>query len=131
VGGQETVSLADLRGKPVVVNFWASWCPPCRAEMPDFEALWRELQGRGVLFLGVDVGPYTGLGDREEALKFLKEIRVTYPTGPAQSAQVVVDYNIQGMPTTVFIAPDGRVKRKWTGSINKEKLRELTLQLLR
>ena len=130
VGGVETVSLSDLRGKAVVVNFWAPLCPPCRAEMPDFEALWQELQSEDVMFLGVDVGPYTGLGDRASAVEFLEEIGVSYPTGQAVSADVVRDYQVLGMPTTAFIDRDGRLVRKWTGGINEEKLRELTLQLL-
>jgi hypothetical protein len=99
--------------------------------MPDFEAVWPELRGRGdVVILGVDVGPYTLLGDRASAVRFLEEIKVTYPTGQAQSAQVVVDYGVKGMPTTVFITPQGRVMRTWVGSINKSKLKELIRELL-
>ena len=130
LGGAETVSLSDLRGKAVVVNFWAPLCPPCRAEMPDFEALWQELPSEDVVFLGVDVGPYTGLGDRASAVQFLEEIGVTYPTGQAATAEVVRDYQVLGMPTTAFIGRDGRLVRKWTGSISEERLREITLQLL-
>ena len=129
--GAETLTLSDLRGKAVVLNFWAPLCPPCRAEMPDFQELWDEVKDQGqVVIVGVDVGPFTGLGDRAAAVRFLDEIQVTYPTGQAQSADIVVDYAVQGMPTTVFIRADGTVMRKWTGALNKSKLEEITQQLL-
>ncbi len=132
LGGADTLALEDLRGKGVVLNFWAPLCAPCRAEMPDFEELWTEVQDEDrVVVVGVDVGPYTGLGDRETALRFLDETGITYPTGQAQSGDVVVEYGVQGMPTTVFVTPDGKVARKWTGVINKAKLDELTEELFR
>jgi thiol-disulfide isomerase/thioredoxin len=129
--GAESLTLADLRGKAVVLNFWAPLCAPCRAEMPDFQELWTDVKDQGqVWIVGVDLGPFTGLGDRESALRFLEEVQVTYPTGQAQSADIVLDYEVQGMPTTVFIRPDGTVMRKWTGALNRSKLEEITLQLL-
>ena len=131
VDGAESLTLSDLRGKAVVMNFWAPLCPPCRAEMPDFQELWAEVKDQGeVVVVGVDVGPFTGLGDRAAAVRFLDEIQVTYPTGQAQSGDIVLDYGVQGMPTTVFIRPDGTVMRKWTGALNRSKLNELTQQLL-
>ena len=62
-------------------------------------------------------------------MRFLDETGITYPTGQAQSGDVVVEYGVQGMPTTVFVTPDGKVARKWTGVINKAKLDELTEEL--
>ena len=130
LGGADNLALADLRGRGVVLNFWAPLCAPCRAEMPDFEELWKEVKDDDrIVVVGVDVGPYTGLGDRASALRFLDETGITYPTGQAQSGDVVVEYGVQGMPTTVFVTPDGKVARKWTGVINKAKLDELTEEL--
>ena len=130
LGGADNLALADLRGRGVVLNFWAPLCAPCRAEMPDFEELWQEVKDEDrIVVVGVDVGPYTGLGDRATALRFLDETGITYPTGQAQSGDVIVEYGVQGMPTTVFVTPDGKVARKWTGVINKAKLDELTEEL--
>jgi thiol-disulfide isomerase/thioredoxin len=128
--GPETISLSDLHGKAVVVNFWAPLCPPCRAEMPEFENIWREFKSEDLVILGVDVGTYTGLGSPDQALDFVEDIGITYPTGQASNGKVVTDYQVLGMPTTVFINADGRLIRKWIGSINEKKLRELVSELL-
>ena len=125
--GSNEVTLSALQGRPVIINFWAPLCPPCRAEMPDFQERWQELQAEGsdALILGVDIGPFTGLGDRQQAIDFLNTINVTYPTGQAVDAGIVRDYKVLGMPTTVFINRDGTIMKTWTGAINGSKLREL------
>lgn len=130
--GATEVTLASLQGRPVIVNFWAPLCPPCRAEMPDFQELWEELQtiGSDAIVLGVDVGPFTGLGDREQAIEFLDTIDLTYPTGQATSADIVRDYKVLGMPTTVFVHRNGTIMRTWTGAITGDKLREITQELI-
>lgn len=130
IDGAAEVTLEGLAGHPLVVNFWAPLCPPCRAEMPDFEQLWQRHRDQGLIVLGVDVGPFTGLGDREQAVAFLAEIGITYPTGQAVSAQIMRDYRVLGMPTTVFVTRDGTVLRTWSGALNGEKLEELAGQLL-
>ena len=130
IGGADEVTLAALAGHPLVLNFWAPLCPPCRAEMPEFERLWQRHQDEGLIVLGVDVGPFTGIGDREMAVAFLDEIDVTYPAGQAVSAQIMQDYRVLGMPTTVFVTRDGGVLRTWSGALNGEKLEELASLLL-
>ena len=130
VGGHSEVSLADFEGKALVLNFWAPLCPPCRAEMPDFERLWQEHQDEGLVVLGVDVGAFTGLGDTEQAVEFLQQIGVTYPTGQAASAQILRDYRALGMPTTVSVTRDGGAFKTWSGALNASKLNELADQLL-
>lgn len=130
--GANEVTLSGLQGRPVIVNFWAPLCPPCRAEMPDFQELWEELQtiGSDAIVLGVDVGPFTGLGDRQQAIEFLDSIDLTYPTGQATSADIVRDYRVLGMPTTVFVHRNGTVMRTWTGAITGDKIREITQELI-
>ena len=130
--GATEVTLTGLQGRPVIVNFWAPLCPPCRAEMPNFQKLWEELQsiGSDAIVLGVDVGPFTGLGDRQQANDLLETIDLTYPTGLAVNADIVRDYKVLGMPTTVFVHRNGTIMRTWTGAITGDKLREITQELI-
>ena len=130
LGGKE-VMFSDLlaKGKPVVLNFWAGQCPPCRAEMPDLQAVSEEYQDRILLF-GLDVGPFVGLGSREDGQALLKELGVIYPAGTTFDAQVVKAYNVLGMPTTFFIKPDGEIVEQWTALISRPKLKERVESLL-
>lgn len=111
------ISLADLRGKVVVLNFWASWCVPCRAEMPYFESTYRAQRASGVEFVGLALQD-----DPQSARAFLNELGITYPTGPDEGNQVALRYLVTGLPTTVFITPDGRISRKWAGPISEREL---------
>lgn len=100
----EKLTLTDLRGKVVVLNFWASWCAPCRAEAPTLEATWNRYKGRGVVFVGV---AYT---DTERgALAFLKEFGITYPNGLDLGTKISEHYRIQGIPETFFINRNGDI----------------------
>jgi cytochrome c biogenesis protein CcmG/thiol:disulfide interchange protein DsbE len=112
-----TISLEGLMGKPVVINFWASWCPPCRIEAPFLERTWRAYKNRGVVFLGVDIQ------DREEdALNFIREFHITYPNGPDPTGEISIDYGVSGIPVTFFISRKGEIVRRWVGDIEKEVL---------
>lgn len=128
VGGEE-INFADLRGKPVVLNFWAGLCPPCRAEMPDLQEFYNESSDRAVL-IGVDVGRFTGLGDNDDARNLLESLSITYPTGYTGDGSVMQDYGVVSMPTTVFINSEGEVFRKWSGALNRQKLDEITNEML-
>jgi thiol-disulfide isomerase/thioredoxin len=130
LGGQE-INLSDVlaQGKPVVLNFWAGLCPPCRLEMPDLQAVNDEF-GDQIVLLGLDVGPFTSLGSSDEGKALIQELGVTYPAGTTSDAQVVREYQITGMPSTFFIAPNGEVVRKWTGLLTEAKLTELVEELL-
>jgi thiol-disulfide isomerase/thioredoxin len=130
LGGNEVKLSAVLaQGKPVVLNFWAGLCPPCRLEMPDLQAVHAEFGDRIVLF-GLDVGPFTALGTSEEGQALIQELGVTYPTGTTIDAEVVRAYQITGMPSTFFIKPNGEIVRKWTGLLTEAKLAELVEELL-
>jgi cytochrome c biogenesis protein CcmG/thiol:disulfide interchange protein DsbE len=107
-----TISLADLRGKPIVINFWASWCPPCRIEAPLLERTWRAVKNRGVIFIGVDIQ------DREEdALNYIREFDITYPNGPDPTGEISIDYGVSGLPVTFFVSRKGEIIRRWVGAI--------------
>ena len=104
--------LEDLRGKVVFLNFWASWCPPCRAEAPALEATWQQLRDRDVVFVGVNTQD-----DEERARAFLKEFLITYPNGRDPGGRIAVDYGVWGLPETFFIGPDGRITYKHIGTL--------------
>jgi cytochrome c biogenesis protein CcmG/thiol:disulfide interchange protein DsbE len=106
------VTLSQLSGTPVVLNFWASWCTPCRDEAPGLERTWRTYRDRGVTFVGLN------LQDSEvEARAYLGEFAVTYPNGQDPDGTITVDYGIIGMPVTFFVNRDGVVERRWVGAI--------------
>jgi cytochrome c biogenesis protein CcmG/thiol:disulfide interchange protein DsbE len=112
-----TISLEGLKGKPIVINFWASWCPPCRIEAPLLERTWRAYQNRDVVFIGVDVQ------DREEdALNYIREFDITYPNGPDPTGEISIDYGVSGLPVTFFVSRKGEIVRRWVGAIEKSVL---------
>lgn len=101
----ETVSLADFRGKVVVVNFWASWCQPCAEEALYLEKVWQKyLPGEQVVFLGVDY-----VDTESKARQYLQGLHISYPNGPDLKSSISRDYHVSGVPETYVIAPDGRL----------------------
>ena len=129
--GGETTTLSAVvgQGKPVVLNFWAALCPPCRAELPEFQRVYDERSDE-VTILGIDIGPQQFLGTNEEGQALLNEVGVTFPAGTTDDEAVVRGFEILGMPTTFFIAADGSVMRKWSGVLTEEKLNELVDELV-
>ena len=121
----DTLRLANLRGRPVVVNFWASWCPPCRQEAPLLERTWREYRDRGVVFVGIDVWD-----SEQDARKFLKEFDLTYVNGPDPRGQISIDYGLSGIPETFFIDRQGQIGRKWIGPFTDQALRAFLDELV-
>lgn len=130
LGGSE-ISFADLLGKgtPVVVNFWAGLCPPCREEMPDLQRVYDQRKDE-FLLVGVDVGPFVGLGSDDDARRLLQELNVTYPAAYAEDADILREYNVLGMPTTVFFTPDGEVFSKKTGFMSGSEIEDRLQALL-
>lgn len=117
LGGQE-LRLSQLRGKPVVLNFWARLCGPCWHEMPELQEFYEEYQDQ-VILLGIDIGQFTGLGSPRDAAGLLETLGITYPAGFTNDGDVVREYKVMAMPTTVFIHEDGRIYRKWTGAMDR------------
>ena len=130
LGGHEsTFSRLFDQKKPVVLNFWAGNCPPCRVEMPGFDRVSHQFAGQ-VVFVGVDVGPYTGLGTHDDAVSLYKELGITYPLAYAVDASPLQLYNVQGMPTTVFLTAAGKIADHVTGILTEDQLRSEIQQKL-
>lgn len=111
------ILLSRQRGKVVVINFWSSTCPPCRAEASELESAWRAYQDRGVLFVGANIED-----SREPAQRFLREFDVTYPNGPDEDGRITIDYGVVGIPVTFLVDEDGIVARRWVGAIDRGQL---------
>ena len=123
----ELVSLSDFRGRPVVLNFWFPSCPPCRAEMPDFEAAFLKHKESGVQFIGVQ---QVGLDSARDGQEFIDEIGISYAIGPDVDSTIFLAYEITSFPTTYFLDREHNVVRKWQGPLNEEKLEEFIAVLL-
>jgi cytochrome c biogenesis protein CcmG/thiol:disulfide interchange protein DsbE len=107
-----TIRLEDLRGKVVFLNFWASWCAPCRAEAKTLEAASEKYKDRGVVFLGINIQ------DKEDdARAFIQEFEITYMNGRDNTGRIAIDYGVWGIPETFFIDRQGRITYKHVGGI--------------
>lgn len=121
----ERLALSNLRGHPVVVNFWASWCGPCRAEMPMLVKAWHAYGPRGVVIVGFDVDDTPA-----EARRFLQEYHVDYPIVTVPDERVPRAYGVIGLPTTVFVDASGMIRaRELGGFIGPDGERTLTRRL--
>lgn len=101
---QGVLRLASLRGKAVVLNFWASWCVPCKEEAPELQAAYRRWSGQGVVFVGIDGQDFSG-----DARRFMKKYNVTYPVVRDGPGKVVNTYGVTGFPETFFVDRRGRI----------------------
>ena len=119
-----TLSYEQLRGQPLVVNFWASWCVPCETEAPALRAAAERYAGQ-VMFLGIDVQD-----SEEDARRFLERHRLPYPNGRDRSGEVSIAFGMTGVPETYFIDPHGQVLYKWNGPLTPQTLDRLVGALL-
>ena len=122
----QAISLDTFEGQPIVLNFWYPSCPPCRLEMPHFEAAFQTHKDE-VAFVAIQ---QLGLDSADEGQKFVEEFGLTYAVGPDTSGTVIKDYKVMTFPTTVFLDADHTVVRKWAGPLNEEKLNELIEEIL-
>ena len=128
--GSREMDLSRLQGEPVILNFWAGLCPPCRAEMPEFQRFYEEFKDQ-VTLVGIDIGPFMRLGSHRDAENLLRELGVTYPAGFTNEGSVPRKYKVVGMPTTVFIKSNGEIFDKRTGALNRNTLARITIEMLR
>ncbi|MCU4185742.1 TlpA family protein disulfide reductase [Acidiferrimicrobium sp. IK] len=117
-----TVALSQFHGTPLVINFWASWCPPCRKEMPALAATGRRLTGK-VDFVGVDTNDQHGA-----ALSFAAKTGVAYPLAFDPHATAAGNYAVYGLPTTFFVSADGKILGRQVGGMTEERLAQLITQ---
>ena len=127
--GAGQLEVAGLRGKPLVLNFWAGLCPPCRAELPDLQEFYNEFNDRASL-VGIDMGQFTGLGSLRDAKDLLAELDITYPVGSTDDSSVISKYKVFGLPSTIFIDAEGKVFKNWGGALNFTVLRDQTNKML-
>lgn len=114
-----SLAFTELRGMPVVLNFWASWCPPCRSEAPELERAWQRFRGEGTVFLGLNMQDVT-----DDATAFVRELEITYPNVRDKSDAVARDWGVAALPETFFIDRRGRVVAHVIGAISKRQLEE-------
>jgi cytochrome c biogenesis protein CcmG/thiol:disulfide interchange protein DsbE len=115
--GSGDLSLASLKGKAVVLNFWASWCAPCRDEVPVLEKAWDRYRRNGVVVIGVDQQDVTG-----DARAFAKKYGVTYPLVHDGPGKVVATYGLTGVPETFFVGRSGKLVDHVAGQVNERQL---------
>lgn len=118
-GGQ--VTLSELRGKGVVINLWASWCPPCRAEMPAIQRVYERSKGRGLEVLAVNT---TYQDSERAALEFTQELGLTFPVPLDRSGTVSRSYQLRALPSTFFVDRDGIIRKVIIGG----PMSEVTIQ---
>jgi peroxiredoxin len=102
--------LAELRGQPVIVNFWATWCPPCREEMPSMERAWKRLESEGVVMLAINVGE-----DPDSVFRFTGDYPVTFPILLDGDGSVSAAWPMRGLPTTFVLDRAGRIAYRAVG----------------
>ena len=110
------VALADLRGKVVVLNEWATWCEPCRAEIPQLEALYRELAPRGLVMVGVSVDAF---GTASDVRDFAREHDMTYPIWLDPDKHFAAKFVTVGVPETFVIDRAGKIRRRQIGALRE------------
>ena len=112
---QGRLSLASLRGKVVVLNFWASWCAPCKSEAPRFETAWQRWRGQGVVVVGIDAQDFSG-----DARRFIRRYKLTYPNVHDGPGNVLPKYGVTGFPETFVLDREGKVVEAFVGAVNSE-----------
>jgi cytochrome c biogenesis protein CcmG/thiol:disulfide interchange protein DsbE len=120
-----TLTLSEIRGKAVMVDFWSSWCPPCRQEAPVLAEVYLEYEGLPVEFVGVDIWDVPSA-----AQDHIDRYSVPYPNGIDADGIIAIDYGVTGLPEKFFINQEGLVVKKFVGPMSPSKLRDILNEML-
>lgn len=123
----ESIGLSDLRGQPVLINLWTSWCPPCRAEMPALQRVYDAYQDQGFVVLAVNA---TNQDSRQEALDFAQELGLTFPILLDTTGKVSGSYQLRSLPTSFFVDSQGVIQEVVIGGPMSEALLRTRVQQL-
>jgi len=118
LANNQLLTLSTLRGQVVLVDFWASWCTPCRQEASILAEVYREYADQPVEFVGVNIWDQA-----EDVLRYLDAFQVPYPTGRDETGVIAIDYGVRGIPEKFFIDRDGVLRQKFVGPMHAEALR--------
>jgi len=103
--------LSDYRGQVVIVNFWATWCPPCREEMPSMQRAWEQIQDEDIVILAIDVGE-----DEDTIFTFTADYPVEFPLLLDLDSRVIQEWAVRGLPTTFIVDTQGRIAYRAIGT---------------
>ena len=118
--------LDDYKGKPIIINFWASWCPPCRAELPSMNKAWKKLKDEGIEMIGINIAE-----EAETVSDFIKQYPINFPVLLDESGEELENWSIRGLPTTFILDSQGRIVyravggRQWDNKKILDKIRAL------
>ena len=101
---ENIVELDDFKGKPVIINFWATWCPPCLAELPSMKRAWEKIKSDGIAMIAINVGE-----SEEDILRFTKQHPINYTIVLDESGEEMTNWPVRGLPTTFVLDPKGRI----------------------
>jgi len=118
------IKLSDFKGKPVIINFWATWCPPCRAEMPEIEAAYRKYKKDGLIVLGVDARE-----DEATIRKYVEDGGYSWQM-PIDDGETIITYRVVAFPTSFFVDKEGYVRATQVGGMDKKGLEERLAKIL-
>jgi len=122
----KTHRLSDYCGKPVIINFWTTWCPPCREELPSMNRAWHQLEHEDIAMLAINMGE-----DEDTIFIFSADYPTDFPILMDQSGEVIEQWPVKGLPTTYVVAPDGTIayraigSREWDDKMLLDKVRAL------
>ena len=117
--------MSDYKGKLILLDFWSTWCPPCRIEAPELQKVYKEMKHHNIEFIGIAVW------DEEEKIRdFIKEFNVNYPNLIDANGRVAIDYGVRGVPEKYLINREGFLVSKIGGPISYERLRNMLLPMI-
>jgi len=122
---ESTLRLGDLRGQVLLINFWATWCEPCKAEMPDLEAVYETYQARGLRVLGVNLGE-----QKADVQAWVKQLGLTFDIVLDDGQRIASLYQIRGQPSSYLVAPDGVIMQIYFGPTIRQSLEAAIAPLL-